>query len=204
MEAAAAKNPTVERANFALVMAFAGLWLTPIFQFWGAVHGAFRPKGYPTGDLAPSLAWFLIGLAVCFVPCVLPPAFYAPRGGRKAVRLLERLGVRAFKRVTTNGDLVNRWGRRREPDYRVVRDAESAAEWAEKAREAERNHWVFLSMGALSAVYAARLGWYGWTAGLVFSNVVFNVYPILLQRYNRLRVRRLLSGGPEAAPFEAG
>jgi hypothetical protein len=46
--------------------------------------------------------------------------------------------------------------------------------WAEKAREAERNHLVFLLMGALTAAYAARLGWYGWTIGQLVSNVVFN------------------------------
>lgn len=45
-------------------------------------------------------------------------------------------------------------------------------------------------MGLLSAGYALSLGWHGWAATLVASNVVFNVYPILLQRYNRLRIAR--------------
>ena len=81
MEGAAPKNPTVERANFALVMAFAWLWMTPVVQFWGAVHGAFRPKAYPAGDLAPSLNWFLIGLAFCFLPCALRPV-PLPEGDR--------------------------------------------------------------------------------------------------------------------------
>ena len=55
------KNRAVAWRNLALVLAFAWLWLTPVVQFWGAVHGSFRPRGYPPDDLAPSLLWFLAG-----------------------------------------------------------------------------------------------------------------------------------------------
>ena len=63
---------------------------------------------------------------------------------------------------------------------------------------AERYHLVFLLIGFFSAVHALRIGWPGWALLLTASNVVFNVYPILLQRYNRLRVARVCPGWARA------
>jgi hypothetical protein len=182
----------VARANLALVMAFSWLFLTPLCLFWGAVWGPTRPSSYPADEVAPAPLAFCVGLALCFLPCALPTAYYRAVPGQGIERVLTALGVRTFKRFATNGDLVNRWARRRDPYYRVVRDVASATEWARQAREAERNHLVFLSMATLSIAYAAWIGWYGWALGLMGSNVVFNVYPILLQRYNQLRIARIL------------
>lgn len=186
------ESPAATRANLVLVLAFAWLWLLPLLQFWGAAWGPFRPHGYPPIDVAPSRVGFLLGLAACFVPVLLPTAYFRPWEGRSAARLYEALGVRAFKRFATNGDLVNRFVRRRNPGHRVVRDVRSALAWAEQARSAERHHLIFLTMGLFSASYALSIGWRGWAATLAATNGVFNVYPILLQRYNRLRIARLL------------
>jgi hypothetical protein len=183
--------PIVARANLVLVLAFAWLFVTPLCLFWGAVWGLTRVSSQPATALAPNGLSFLAGLALSFTPCVLPKAYYRGWEGPGGARLFETLGVRAFKRIATNGDLVNRWGRRRAARHRIVRDLGSAREWARQAQGAERNHLVFLSMGLLSAAYAVSIGWSGWALGLTVSNVVFNAYPIALQRYNRLRIGRL-------------
>ena len=44
-------------------------------------------------------------------------------------------------------------------------------------------------MGLFTAVYAARIGWYRWALFLTLGNAVFNLYPVMLQRYNRARIR---------------
>ena len=60
-------------------------------------------------------------------------------------------------------------------------------------------------LGMVSAAYAWRIGWHGWATYLSVGNVLVNVYPILLQRYTRGRLRVVLhrghrtSGGPGAA-----
>lgn len=46
-----------------------------------------------------------------------------------------------------------------------------------------------LRMGLFTADYAARIGWCRWAVFLTLGNAVFNLYPVLLQRYNRARVR---------------
>jgi hypothetical protein len=184
------KNPAAERGNLAVIGAMSLLWITPTLQFWGAAFGPFRPFSYPAEDVAPSLAWLGVALAACFAPLLLPAGFYRCREG---ARVYAGAGVRAFRRFATNGDLVNRWARRLDPGYRVVRGRASARAWIEQARQAQRNHLVLLLMGLFTAGYAARIGWNGWALGLTAGNVVFNLYPILLQRYNRCWIEQILS-----------
>lgn len=186
-----AKNVVAERANVAVIAAMCALWITPTLQFWGAAFGPFRPFDYPQRDVAPSLPWFLAGTAICFAPLLFPRAFYRCWEGVRRLPLYESVGVRAFRVLATNGDLINRWARRMDPEYRVVRGRESMRAWLDRTRESERNHLVLLLMGVLTAVYAARIGWYGWAAGLTASNLVFNLYPVLLQRYTRCRIARI-------------
>jgi len=52
---------------------------------------------------------------------------------------------------------------------------------------------VFASVGIVSAGYAAHVGWTWWAAGLVIGNVVTNLYPVLLQRYTRARLVRVVA-----------
>ncbi|HEU4559678.1 MAG TPA: hypothetical protein VFS20_17630 [Longimicrobium sp.] len=193
------KNAAAERGNFAVIAAMCLLCLGPLLQFWGAVFGPLRPFDYPPGDFAPSLAWFGVATAACFAPLLLPRSFYRCHEGRGGARFYEAIGVRLFKRFATNGDLVNRWARRLDPAYRAVRDRASAREWLANTREGERNHLVLMMMGIFTAAWAARIGWYGWAVGITAGNVVFNLYPILLQRYNRCRIERLLAAGQPLA-----
>jgi hypothetical protein len=44
--------------------------------------------------------------------------------------------------------------------------------------------------------YAVALGWRRFAAYLVVANVAANLYPIVLQRYNRARIYRILVSCP--------
>jgi hypothetical protein len=186
-----AKNAVAERGNLAVIAAMCALWITPTLRFWGAAFGPFRPFDYPRQDVAPSLPWFLAGTAACFAPLLFPRAFYECWEGVRRLPFYESVGVRVFRALATNGDLINRWARRSDPEYRLVRGRAAMRAWLAQTREAERNHLVLLMMGVLTAGYALRIGWYGWAVGLTAGNVVFNLYPILLQRYNRCRILRI-------------
>jgi hypothetical protein len=194
------RNVAAERGNIVGIAAMSILWITPTLQFWGAVFGPFRPYGYPAEDVAPSLVGFVLGLAACFVPRLLPATYYRCWEGRRGPRVYGAVGVRAFKRLVPNGDLVNRWARRLDPRYRVIRDQASAVAWLDRTRDSERSHLVLLVAGLLTAAYAARIGWNGWAVGLTASNVVFNLYPVFLQRYTRCRIAKLLRHRVQESP----
>lgn len=185
------KNRAMEIGNLAVIAAMCLLWISPTLQFWGAAFGPLRPFSYSQADVAPSPAWFIVGLAVCFTPLALPKAYYGCWEGRRAVRIYEMLSVRVFKRFATNGDIINRWARRSDPLHRIVRDRASAREFAAGTAITEKSHLVLLAMGLFTSAYAVRIGWDRWAIGLTAGNVAFNLYPILLQRYNRHRLARL-------------
>lgn len=194
------RNAAAERGNVAVIALISALWIAPTFRFWGAAFGPLRPFSYPADDVAPSLAAFAAVLAACFAPCLLPRTWYDCWEGGRGTRLYRVIGVRTFKFFATNGDLINRWARRLDPRYRLVRDEASARAWADQTRAGERSHLVLLLMGLATAGYAARIGWFGWAMGLTASSIVFHLYPVILQRYTRCRVAALLGRGVDASP----
>ena len=190
------KNPAVERWNNVIFGARGGGFFSPLLLFWGAALGPLRPFSYGPVEEKASLPWFLLGFTLSFAPLVFPRGYYRCREGARGARLYRALGVHHFKRFVTNGDFINRRGRLADPRHRLVRGAESARAWAANTDEGEKNHLVLLLMALFSALYAARLGWTGWALGLTASNVLFNLYPVLLQRYNRCRIERVLRAAP--------
>lgn len=163
-----------------------------MLKFWGAVFGPFRPYGYPDPGDSPSVPWFLAGMAVCFAPLLFPTRYFRCWEKECGVRAYELVGVRFFKRFVTNGDLINQWARKLDQGYRLIRGQQSAQAWTPNTDQGERSHLVLLLMGFLTAGYAVRIGWLGWVAALVTGNLIFNLYPVLLQRYLRCRIERLL------------
>jgi hypothetical protein len=109
-------------------------------------------------------------------------------------RLYVLLGVRLYKRyLPTSGDLISRVrGRRRiapiGPDL-----VSSLLQYEKQTKSWEARH-VFgaLSMLALTWWSIAVHGKGSWPV-LLGANLLINGYPIMLQRYNRTRVRSLLA-----------
>jgi hypothetical protein len=108
-------------------------------------------------------------------------------------RFYERLGIRLFKRFATKGDYWNKLRRHFDPGFKNVRDSSSAIEW-----EARTRHNEFLHLCSL-AVGLAIMGWlysrneYTWLVVVFFAVLIWDMYPIMLQRYNRARIWRIKS-----------
>jgi hypothetical protein len=113
------------------------------------------------------------------------------------------LGVVFFRWFAPDGDFANRWERRKNADFRVIRGRRSAADFVVRTEQSERGHLVLLALGIASAAWAWSIGWNGWAVYLSIGNVVVNVYPILLQRYTRSRLRAVLNRGLQGDPNEA-
>ncbi|HEU4324171.1 MAG TPA: hypothetical protein VFS21_13555 [Roseiflexaceae bacterium] len=188
------RQALIERANLIVLAAMSAGWGSAVVLFWLQVLGPLRPTGAPAAPL-PSAAGALFWFAVCFAPRAFPPGYFRPRPWE--MRLYERLGVLVFRRFATNGDLINGWVRRHDPAYRILRGRASLHAYVAGTVQGEVGHSVLLLLGLITAVYAARIGWTGWAAYLAGTNILFNLYPILLQRYTRARLA-LITGRFEA------
>jgi hypothetical protein len=122
--------------------------------------------------------------------------YFEPKAFEKAgnCRLYRLLGVRGFKRyLPTSGDLVSRW----QGIARIQRAQggldQALRRWERVTRSYEARH-IF---GALSML---AISWWSitfhnkgqWPA-LIAANLLINGYPILLQRYNRVRLQSALA-----------
>lgn len=128
-------------------------------------------------------------------------AWYFPTRPIERGRLYPLLGIRLFKKyLPTSGDLVLR---RR--GIRRIRVHESGGRHAALANfEQQSRRWEFghLVSGVLLQAWAV-------VGGLLFDptqfwactgiNLVVNVYPVMLQRYNRARIAGVMSGGARSS-----
>lgn len=147
------------------------------------------------GARSAGFAFLLVWLSMCWVtlvlaafPLRLPAAYYELRPGERDGRRYEMLGVLVAKRVLRRGPL-----RIFNPKLHLpgVRDAESLAKLDAAMRGAETNHVIMFLVVALVIAHAMVRGWWDAAAWTLLFNVLINVYPVMLQRYNRGRLRSL-------------
>ena len=106
-------------------------------------------------------------------------------------RLYKYLGVRRFKYVASAGDYLNRRRRRSDPAFRNVRTYGEALDWEARTRFNEVVHLLSLLFSIVMMLWLCSMGRYTWLPLILVLTVLLNVYPILLQRYTRGRIRRL-------------
>ena len=181
-----------ETAGFNLIpfASFAGGWLAPLLMFWLYVWGPLRPFDYASGPLLPPLLLSVVVVAACIALWWLPSSYYTIRRFERSGRVYEMLGVRLFRWFVPDGDAANKWRRRRQPAFRVIRNRRYALAFVRRTETSERAHLLLLALGNVSAAFAWKIGWTGWAAYLGFGNVLVNLYPVLLQRYTRARLLR--------------
>lgn len=108
-----------------------------------------------------------------------------------SARVYRRLGVPGLGRFTQQGALVNSLLRRRYPGYRgVLAGRRAVAGLLSTTYQQERFHWAGLVFFLLISLYVGAAGQLGWALGLTLLNVGYNLYPIWLQQYVRVRLGR--------------
>jgi hypothetical protein len=108
-------------------------------------------------------------------------------------RTYEWIGVRAMRWLVQDGMLVRRVNQRLGKNHKAIPNRQAALKYLNKIAMQERYHYccfVFFSLSSVSAILTGKIGL---ALLMAISNIVYNVYPILLQQYNRLRIRKLIS-----------
>jgi hypothetical protein len=111
-------------------------------------------------------------------------------------RFYERLGIRWFKRFAAQGDYWNRRRRISDPSFRIVKNRDSAIEWEARTRFSEFVHLCSLVVGLTIIAWIYSREEYAWLVAIVLVVIVGDIYPIMLQRYNRARIWRVRSSTP--------
>ena len=112
----------------------------------------------------------------------------------RGVGAYRKLGVPAINRFTQQGALINTLLRRRYPQYRALPGRGAGAKLISNTYMQERFHWAGLVLFLLLSAYAVAKGYVGWALSLTLLNIGYNLYPIWLQQYLRVRLGKWAAG----------
>lgn len=132
--------------------------------------------------------WLYGLLAASMLGYALPAAVFQYWQLSRTPARYRQLRVPAVNRVTQHGDLINRLLRHYYPQYRHIRTRAALVALARTTYQQERFHLVLFLFFGLTSLYALAHGHAGWAGLLTLTNVGYNLYPMWLQQYIRLRL----------------
>jgi hypothetical protein len=148
----------------------------PIFDYW----------------LGKDITWLYAFVLFSLIPAVLPNNFFRHFQLSSNSKFYERLRVKFIQRFVQNGTFINRVIRKKNPDYKIIKDRVEARKYLGTISMYERYHvfcFIFFGLTFGHALYGQR---YVAAFLILLVNAIYNICPILIQQYNKLRVMRLL------------
>ena len=148
------------------------------------------------GFRSPVFAFLVNWLAMSWVALIGPlvqfsfaPGYYATQPFEHTGQVYERLGIRLFKRLVRRGPLAMF-----SPTLRFPKDKTVPALriLENEMRKAETGHVLIFVLMFVFVGYALLQGWFDTVAWLLLFNILINGYPIMLQRYNRIKLHELI------------
>jgi hypothetical protein len=155
--------------------------------FWSVL--AFVPVGIFCYQHVARL-WLYVFVATSLLVYVFPVSLFHHLQLSSKPAFYRRLGVPLVNRVTQNGQIVNGLLRRRYPGYRALPSRAAMVGVLRTTYVQEQFHWAAFLFFLVSALYAALHAHPGWSLLIILINVLYNLYPIWLQQYIRVRLNR--------------
>lgn len=106
-------------------------------------------------------------------------------------RIYRILGIKTVRKLTQDGDWVNRYVKLRYPVAASAPKRQKFRHLRQKFYFLEKFHLHLMVYFFFTMIYALYLEKYLWAVLVLICNLLYNVYPVLLQQYNRIRLRRL-------------
>lgn len=135
-------------------------------------------------------AWFYLFIGLSIIPAILSRSFFYKVQLSHNTKFYERLGVRFIRKFVQYGDFANRLARKSYPAHPIIRRTINPDGYLSTIMMYERYHFICFIFFLLTSIMAMVQGRYLIALLIAISNVVYNVCPILLQQFNRIRVLR--------------
>lgn len=133
-------------------------------------------------------------LGISLIPLFFPSSIFSAIQLSKKPRFYEHLGVRRINTFAQNGGLINRYLRKKYPQFKVL--AHSKTSLIKRYRETfffEKFHFSLFLFYITAATYALLKTQLTWALVITVCNIFYNIYPNLLQQYIRSKLAPLLS-----------
>ena len=117
------------------------------------------------------------------------PSYYHTKPCEHTGQVYERLGVRLFKKLVRRGPLSIFSPTLRFPKEKTVPALQGLLS---EMRRAETGHALIFVLVLLFAGYMLLKGWLDAVVWTMLFNIFINGYPVMLQRYNRIKLQELI------------
>ncbi|MGV3586039.1 MAG: hypothetical protein ACO1OF_03465 [Adhaeribacter sp.] len=135
------------------------------------------------------LKLLLVFLGISFLTVLLPKGFFYNIQLSQTTAVYKKIGVGFINKFTQNGAIINKLIRKRYPAYKVVSGSKrSVAKVLGQTFMFEKFHFLLFVFFSFIMVYALVKGYLGWALVLFITNILYNIYPCLLQQYIRVRL----------------
>lgn len=158
--------------NFSVSMFWALLVFTPLTIYLYLYAGSV-------------FIWVSSSLAILLM--AVPASFYRRFQLSKNPQCYERMGVLVINKITQHGHWINSVVRKIQPGARM-QQLRSVKAMQANMEMFEKFHYGCLLMFSCCMVHAAFIPAWAWCLFFLVSNLLFNVYPILIQQYLRVRL----------------
>jgi hypothetical protein len=125
----------------------------------------------------------IVSLAGLLVPSWLP--LFPFERNRK---FYERLGINQFRRYANNGAMIRSLIAYFDPKALTHFNLSTLETHKQFYDFGERMHWNWFCGTIPAFIWAIALEEYGWVLVFSVTNLIINIYPIMLERYMRVRV----------------
>ncbi|MDR6846326.1 hypothetical protein [Flavobacterium granuli] len=128
-------------------------------------------------------------LTISLIPIFLKKSFIDKLQMGKTIGIYKKLRVHLINKFTQNGAIINNLIKRKFPDHKIVTPKKtSIAGLISQSYMFEKFHLILFFFFSLTIIFALLQGQLLWAIIMVLTNIVYNIYPILLQQYIRLRL----------------
>ncbi len=162
--------------------------IAPIFLIaWSLGKFGFRS---PISALVVN--WFVlscIATVTLLAHLSFPSTYYDTRPFERTGQFYERVGIRLVKKLLRRGPLKVLSPTLRFPKEKTV---SALRNLENEMRKAETAHALTFILMLLFVGYAAVNGWLDAVMWMLLFNILINCYPIMLQRYNRIKLQELI------------
>jgi hypothetical protein len=128
-------------------------------------------------------------MTISFLPVLIPDSLLNKMQVSKSRLLYKKIGVEFISRFTQNGSMINKLIKHRYREYKIVNNTRaSITRLLQQTYVFEKFHLILLILFMAFISFAMIHGHYWWALIFILNNIIYNVYPCLLQQYIRLRL----------------
>jgi len=130
-----------------------------------------------------------IVIAASVIPVFFPNSFFDRIQVGRTTRIYKRLGVGFVNKLAQNGTIINHLVRKKFPNHKmIIYQRSSIGKLLQQTYMFEKFHFIMLVFFILITLHALVKKNFWWATIVSASNVVYNIYPNLLQQYIRVKL----------------